>query len=472
MAKDKIYPVVLSGGSGNRLWPLSRRAYPKQFLPLLGEATLFQSTAERVSGPAFEPVTVVASEEHRFLVAEQLRDRGIAWRRLVIEPIARNTAIAVAVAALSIAADDPQAVLLVLPSDHQVKDRAAFLDAVAKAKAAAGQSRLLTFGIRPVRPETGYGYIELGAAIGEGAAAIQRFTEKPDAATAERFLAGGRHLWNSGIFLLPAAATLEAFERFAPTVLAAARAALAAANSDLDFLRLDRASLEAAPNVSFDVAIMEKVGEAGVVPCEIGWSDVGAWDQLWLVSERDGDGNVALGKVVAEGARNSYLRAESRLLAVVGVEDLVVVETDTAVLVARRDRAQDVKSLVERLQREGHPEASENAKSYRPWGWYRSIALGPRYQVKQIGVKPGHSLSLQMHHHRAEHWIVVQGTARTTRGEEVRLVRENESVYISAGEKHRLENPGKVELELIEVQTGSYFGEDDIVRFTDNYGRS
>ncbi|HKY95229.1 MAG TPA: mannose-1-phosphate guanylyltransferase/mannose-6-phosphate isomerase [Kiloniellales bacterium] len=472
MADSRIHPVVLSGGSGNRLWPLSRRAYPKQFLPLTGEATLFQSTAERVVGPAFHPVTVVASEEHRFVVAEQLRDRGLPWRRLIIEPVARNTAIAVAVATLSIASADPDAVLLVLPSDHQVRDRAAFLEAVAEAKAAAGKQRLLTFGIRPLRAETGYGYIELGRPISENACAIQRFTEKPDAETAERFLAGGRHLWNSGIFLLPAAATLVAFEQLAPAVLAAARAALAAASSDLDFLRLDRASLEQAPNVSFDVAIMEKVADAGVVPCEMGWSDVGAWDQLWLGGDKDAAGNVALGKVVAEDARDSYLRAESRLLAAVGVEDLVVVETDTAVLVARRDRAQDVKSLVERLQREGHPEASENAKSYRPWGWYRSIALGPRYQVKQIGVKPGHSLSLQMHRHRAEHWIIVQGTALATRGEDVRLVRENESIYISAGEKHRLENPGKVELELIEVQTGTYFGEDDIVRFTDNYGRS
>jgi len=472
MADGKIYPVVLSGGSGNRLWPLSRRAYPKQFLPLIGPATLFQATAERVSGPDFHPVTVVASEEHRFVVAEQLRDRGLGWRRLVIEPIARNTAVAVAVAALSIGADDPGAVLLVLPSDHRIADPAAFRDAIAKARAAAGQDRLLTFGIRPTRPETGYGYIEAGEPIGEGALAIRRFTEKPDAATAERFLAGGRHLWNGGIFLLPAAATLAAFARHAPDVLAGAKAALAGATSDLDFLRLDRASLERAPGVSFDVAIMEQVALAGVVPCEMGWSDVGAWDQLWLGGDRDAEGNVALGKVVAEGARNSYLRAESRLLAAVGVEDLVVVETDTAVLVARRDRAQDVKQLVERLQREGHPEASENAKVYRPWGWYRSIAIGPRYQVKQIGVKPGHSLSLQLHRHRAEHWIVVQGTALATRGEEERLVQENESIYISAGEKHRLKNPGAVELELIEVQTGTYFGEDDIVRFTDDYGRS
>lgn len=472
MADSRIYPVVLSGGSGNRLWPLSRRAYPKQFLPLIGEATLFQATAERVAGAAFHPVTVVASEEHRFVVAQQLRDRGLAWRRLIIEPIARNTAIAVAIAALSIAADDPRAVLLVLPSDHQIANRAAFLTAIEHAREAAGQDRLLTFGIRPDRPETGYGYIELGEPISADACAIRRFTEKPDAATAEHFLAGGRHLWNSGIFLLPAGATLDAFERHAPEVLRAARAALAAATSDLDFLRLDRASLEQGPKVSFDVAIMEKVAEAGVVPCEIGWSDVGAWDQLWLGGQKDAAGNVALGNVVAEDARGSYLRAESRLLAAVGIEDLVVVETDTAVLVAKRDRAQDVKSLVERLQREGHPEASENAKSYRPWGWYRSIALGPRYQVKQIGVKPGHSLSLQLHRHRAEHWIIVQGTALATRGEEERLVRENESIYISAGEKHRLKNPGDIELELIEVQTGTYFGEDDIVRFNDNYGRS
>ena len=472
MALGTIYPVILSGGSGNRLWPLSRRAYPKQFLPLVGTATLFQATAERVTGPGFAPVTVIASEEHRFVVAEQLRDRHIAWRRLIIEPVARNTAPAVAVAALSIVETDPEALLLVLPSDHQIADRAAFLEAVGEAKAAAGGDRLLTFGIRPVRPETGYGYIELGQPLSASAWAIARFTEKPDVATAEGFLADGRHLWNSGIFLLPVAAALDAFARHAPEVLAAAQAALAAASGDLDFLRLDRASLEAAPKVSFDFAIMERVDKAAVVPCEMGWSDVGAWDQLWLGGDKDAAGNVSLGNVVAEDARGSYLRSESRLVAAVGVEDLVVVETDTAVLVARRDRAQDVKSLVERLQREGHPEASENAKVYRPWGWYRSIALGPRYQVKQIGVKAGQSLSLQMHHHRAEHWIVVQGTARATRGEEVRLVRENESIYISAGEKHRLENPGKVELELIEVQTGTYFGEDDIVRFSDNYGRS
>jgi len=468
---EQIFPVILSGGSGSRLWPLSRRSYPKQFLALSGPLTLFQATADRVRGPGFAPVTVVASDEHRFLAGEQLQALGLAPRRLIIEPVARNTAPAVAVALLDIAEAAPDGLALVLPSDHVIGKAKAFQAAIAAAARQAAAGHLMTFGIAPTRPDTGYGYIERGAALDAAASRIQRFTEKPDRATAEGFVASGRYLWNSGMFLLPVRQTLAAFERHAPAVLAAARAARDAAARDLDFLRLDQAALAAAPALSFDVAIMEKVGDAGVVPCDIAWSDIGAWDALWQLGDRDADGNVRLGEVVAEGARNCYLRSESRLVTALGVEDLIVVETDTAVLVAPVDQAQRVKELVERLQREGRSEAKEHARVLRPWGFYRSISLGERWQVKHISVKPGASLSLQMHHHRAEHWVVVSGTARTTRGEEVSLIHENESIYIPAGEKHRLENPGKVPLDLIEVQTGSYLGEDDIVRFSDNYGR-
>jgi mannose-1-phosphate guanylyltransferase/mannose-6-phosphate isomerase len=468
---EQIFPVILSGGSGSRLWPLSRRSYPKQFLALSGPLTLFQATAERVRGAGFAPVTVVASDEHRFLAGEQLQARGLAPRRLIIEPVARNTAPAVAVALLDIAEAAPDGLALVLPSDHVIGKAKAFQAAIAAAARQAARGHLMTFGIAPTRPDTGYGYIEQGAALDGSASVIQRFTEKPDRATAEGFLASGRYLWNSGMFLLPVRQTLAAFERHAPAVLAAARQARERAARDLDFLRLDQAALAAAPALSFDVAIMEKVSDAGVVPCEIGWSDIGAWDALWQLGQRDEDGNVLVGAAVAEGARNCYLRSESRLVTALGVEDLIVVETDTAVLVAPVAQAQRVKELVERLQREGRSEANEHARVLRPWGFYRSISVGERWQVKHISVKPGASLSLQMHHHRAEHWVVVSGTARTTRGEEVSLIHENESIYIPAGEKHRLENPGKVPLDLIEVQTGSYLGEDDIVRFSDNYGR-
>ncbi len=471
MAEPLLYPVILSGGSGSRLWPLSRRSYPKQFLALSGPLTLFQGTAARVQGAGFAPLTVVASDEHRFLAAEQLQAEGLTPRRLIIEPLARNTALAVAVALLDIAESAPDGLALVLPSDHVIGKPAAFQAAIAAAARQAAGGRLMTFGITPARPETGYGYIERGAALDDGAYVIERFTEKPDLKTAADFLASGRYLWNSGMFLLPVRATLAAFATQAPAVLAAAQATLAAAARDLDFLRLDKATLEAAPSLSFDVAIMEKVSGAGVVPCEIGWSDIGAWDALWQLGEQDGEGNVVVGDAVALDSSNCYLRGESRLVTALGLDGIVVVETDTAVLVAPVAQAQRVKELVERLQRDGRSEANEHARVLRPWGTYRSVSVGQRWQVKHISVKPGASLSLQMHHHRAEHWVVVSGTARTTCGEVVKLIHENESVYIPAGEKHRLENPGKVPLDLIEVQTGSYLGEDDIVRFSDNYGR-
>lgn len=472
MAAATIYPVILSGGSGQRLWPLSRRSYPKQFLRMAGESTLFQATAERVRGRGFAAPTVVASDVHRFVVAEQLAQRGLVPRRILIEPVGRNTAFAVAVAALDVAAEAPEALLLVMPSDHVIKDASGFRAAVERARVPAGAGRLMTFGIAPERAETGYGYLACGESIGAGALALERFVEKPDAATAERLVADGRHLWNSGIFLLPLPALLAAFEALAPEVLAAARSALEGAETDLDFCRLAAAATEAAPAISFDHAVMEKVAAAGTVPCDIGWSDVGAWDALWQIGERDADENVLSGQVVAEDSHRCYLRAESRLVAAIGCEDLIVIETDTAVLVMPRDRAQQVKELVERLRAEARPEATDHATSFRPWGWYRSTAMGERWQVKHIAVKPGASLSLQMHHHRAEHWVVVRGSARTTCGEEVRIIAENESIFIRAGVPHRLENPGKIMLELIEVQTGSYLGEDDIVRFSDNYGRS
>ncbi len=471
MAAAVIYPVILSGGSGQRLWPLSRRSYPKQFLRFVGDTTLFQAAVERTVGPGFAAPTVVASDEHRFVVAEQLAQRGVQPRRILIEPVARKTAFAVAVAALDIAAEAADALLLVMPSDHVIKDTEGFRAAVETARAPAAAGRLMTFGIAPERPETGYGYLEQGEDLGQGAFTLARFLEKPDSATAERLVAGGRHQWNSGIFFLPVPALLQAFERLAPEILAAARGAIEGAACDLDFSRLERAAAESAPAVSFDRAIMEKTSDAGMVPCAIGWSDVGAWDALWQISERDGEDNVLVGDVAAEDSRGCYLRSESRLVAALGVENLIVIETDTAVLVMPRERAQEVKALVKQLRRRERPEAEEHATVFRPWGWYRGIAVGERWQVKHIAVKPGASLSLQMHHHRAEHWVVVRGTARTTCGDEVRIIAENESVYISAGMRHRLENPGKIQLELIEVQTGSYLGEDDIVRFSDTYGR-
>lgn len=463
-----LVPVLLSGGSGTRLWPLSREAHPKQFLPLVGERSMLQATWERVAPLAGAAPLVVANEAHRFLVAEQLRQLDCQPAAILLEPVGRNTAPAIAVAALQASAEGTDPLLLVLPSDHVIADPAAFRAAVTAAAPAAEQGRLITFGIVPTGPEIGYGYIK--AAPGQGVRSVERFVEKPDRATAEGYVASGEYFWNSGMFLFLASRFLAELERLQPAMLAACRAAWSASQRDTDFLRLDKAAFAACPADSIDYAVMEKTEHAAVLPIDVGWNDVGSWSALWDVAERDADGNAHHGDVIAVDSRNTYAYGR-RLIGLVGLEDIVVVETDDAVLVAHKDRVQGVKDIVARLKQDGRSEATWHRKVYRPWGSYDGIDMGERFQVKRITVKPGAALSLQMHHHRAEHWVVVSGTARVTRGEEVFLLGENESTYIPLGVKHRLENPGQVPLELIEVQSGSYLGEDDIVRFEDVYGR-
>lgn len=467
-----MIPVILSGGSGTRLWPLSREAYPKQFLPLAGTDTMLQATWARVAALATGAPLVVANEDHRFMVAEQLREAGCTPAAILLEPVGRNTAPAIAVAALQATAGGEDPLLLVLPSDHVIADAAAFRAAVAQAATAATTGSLVTFGIVPTGPETGYGYIK--GAAGQGAAAVikvDRFVEKPDAATAAGYVASGEYFWNSGMFLFKASRYLAELERHQPAMLAACRAAFDGARRDADFVRLDKTAFAACPADSIDYAVMEKTADAAVLPIAVGWNDVGSWSALWEVAEQDGNGNAHHGDVVALDCRDTLAWGDRRLVAMIGLQDVVVVDTDDAVLVAHKDRVQDVKTVVTRLKAAGRSEPTLHRKVYRPWGAYDSIDMGERFQVKRITVSPGAALSLQMHHHRAEHWIVVSGTAEVTRGDEVLLLSENQSTYIPLGVTHRLRNPGKVPLELIEVQSGSYLGEDDIVRFEDVYGR-
>jgi len=465
----KLQPVLLSGGSGTRLWPLSREAYPKQFLPLAGEHTMLQDTWLRVAPLAASAPIVVANEDHRFLAAEQLRLVGVEHADIVLEPVGRNTAPAIAAAALQAMAGGDDPLLLVLPSDHVVRDAAGFRAAVQEALSAAGAGALGTFGIVPAAPETGFGYIQAGA--GEGVRQVQRFVEKPDAATAQSYLQAGGYYWNSGMFLFRASRYLEELERFRPEILSAVRAAFDGAARDGDFVRLDRDAFAAGPSDSIDYAVMEKTADARVLPVDIGWNDVGSWSALWEVSEQDGHGNARHGDVIAVDSRNSYAYAR-RLVALVGVDDLVVVETDDAVLVAHKEKVQQVKDVVARLKSDQRSHAVLHREVHRPWGSYDSIDQDDGFQVKRIKVKPGARLSLQSHKYRAEHWIVVRGTARVTRDNDVFELHANQSTYIPLGAKHRLENPGTEMLELIEVQSGSYLGEDDIVRYEDVYGRS
>lgn len=467
-----LIPVLLSGGVGSRLWPVSREAHPKQFQPLAGELSMLQETLQRTSGLEEAAPLVVCNEEHRFMVAEQLRQVGLSASALILEPEGRNTAPAVALAALQALQRDPDALLLVLPADHLIQDPKAFVAAVGKAVPLAQQGRLVTFGVVPTGPETGYGYIRCGAALGEDLYDLERFVEKPDADTASAYVESGNYLWNSGMFLMQAATYLQALETHHPEMLSACRAAMDGARADMDFVRPDAQAFCACPGDSIDYAVMEKTDRGAVVSLDCGWSDVGAWSALWDVSPRDENGNAIKGDVVADNCRNSYLRSESRLLAATGVDGLVVVETADAVLVADRDRVQDVKNIVNRLKAEGRPEISLHRRVYRPWGSYESLVVAERFQVKRIVVNPGQRLSLQMHHHRAEHWIVVSGTAEVTCEDRTFMLGEDESTYIPLGHKHRLANPGRIPLELIEVQSGTYLGEDDIVRFDDEYGRS
>jgi len=465
---NDLLPVILSGGSGTRLWPLSRESYPKQFLPLVEDISMLQATWRRVAPLAGRRPIVVANQEHRFMAAEQLREMGAEPSAILLEPVGRNTAPAIAVAALEALRDGDDALLLVLPSDHVIRDEAAFHAVVRAALPAAREGRLVTFGIVPTSPETGYGYIQ--AAAGEGVRAVAQFVEKPDRATAEGYLASGAYFWNSGMFLFRASRYLQELERWQPAMLTACRQALDEARRDTDFVRLQAEHFAACPSDSIDYAVMEKTDAAAVIALDAGWNDVGSWAALWEATAQDADGNAHHGDVIALNCRNTYAHA-SRLVAMIGLEDVVVVDTDDALLIAHRDQVQQVKDVVGRIKGSGRTHAVTHRKVYRPWGAYDSIDNGERFQVKRITVKPGGALSLQMHHHRAEHWIVVSGTAKVTRGEETILLTENQSTYIPLGVVHRLENPGRLPLELIEVQSGSYLGEDDIVRFEDVYGR-
>ena len=468
-----IIPVILAGGSGTRLWPLSRKLYPKQLLPLVDDRTLVQNTLLRLQGldGIADPI-IICNEEHRFIIAEQMRAMGVSPSAIILEPVGRNTAPAVTIAALQALVADPEAVLLVLPADHLIADPAQFHAAVRQAAAHAAMDHLVTFGIVPSAPETGYGYILQGLALeGSTARVIERFVEKPDLSTAEGYVASGQYFWNSGMFVFRAKAVLAELERFAPAIVESCRKALALAGHDLDFLRLDREAFAACPEDSVDYAVMEQTERGVMVPLSCGWNDLGSWDALWQAGGKDESGNVTRGDVVLCDVRDSYLHAETRLLAAVGLENHIVVETSDAVLISPRDRVQEVKKIVDKLKAENRIEAVSHKKVFRPWGHYESIGDGARYQVKRIVVTPGQVLSLQKHFHRAEHWVVVQGTAVVTRDSEEILLRENESVYLPLGAVHRLANPGKIPLELIEVQVGSYLGEDDIVRFEDLYGR-
>jgi mannose-1-phosphate guanylyltransferase/mannose-6-phosphate isomerase len=471
---ERIHPVVLCGGSGTRLWPLSRALYPKQLLALASERTLFQDTILRAADTTlFAPPVVVANEEHRFILAEQLRELGVAPRALVAEPTGRNTAPAAAVAALLLTQEEGDALMLVMPADHVITDAGAFAEAVGRALAAASAGRLVTFGIRPAGAHTGYGYIRQGNPVPglPGCFALDSFAEKPDATTAQAWVESGAYLWNSGIFVLPAAQYLEELERRQPAIVAACRRALAEGGRDLSFLRLDAGRFAESPSISIDYAVMEHLDGGAVVPVSMGWKDVGSWAALWEISGKDAAGNATHGSVIAVDTADSLLRTDGPAIAALGLRDVVLVATKDAVLAATRERAEDVREVVEHLRRNGRGEHVAHTVVYRPWGSYETTDQGPRFRVKRLVVNPGQKLSLQMHHHRAEHWVVVQGTAKVERNGETLLLGENESTYIPIGTSHRLENPGRMPLHLVEVQTGPYLEEDDIVRFEDAYGR-
>lgn len=466
-----ILPVIMAGGTGSRLWPLSRDLMPKQFLKLDGLQTMLQATVKRLSDIEALPPLVICNEEHRFIAAEQLRQISQLDHNIILEPAGRNTAPAIALAALAALKKGTDPLLLVLAADHVIANTAAFTSAVNLAADFAAQDKLVTFGIVPTAPETGYGYIKRGAAVASSFA-VASFVEKPSLAVAEQYLASGEYYWNSGMFMFKASVYLNELKQHRPDIYAACEQAMSEVNPDLDFIRVNKEAFMACPDESIDYAVMEKTASAIVVPLDAGWNDVGAWSSLWEISVKDSHGNVHQGDVLSTASNNNYIFAETSLVATVGLENTVVVQTKDAVLVAAKDKVQDVKAIVQQLKAAGRNEHKIHREVYRPWGKYDSIDNGQRYQVKRITVKPGEKLSIQMHHHRAEHWIVVSGTANVTVDGKDTLLSENQSIYIPLGAIHALENPGKIPLELIEVQSGSYLGEDDIVRFSDRYGRA
>lgn len=470
-----IHPIIMAGGTGSRLWPLSRELYPKQFLTLSGQFSMLQQTFQRLSGFTHHDPLVICNEEHRFIAAEQIRLGGFSHSGIILEPVARNTAPAIALAALQVLRnnldDDP--ILLVLAADHLIEDVSAFSNSVDSAVSYAKEGQLVTFGIVPTVPETGYGYIKCGVKLphGEGGYTVDRFVEKPDLTTAESYLSSGNYYWNSGMFMFKASQYLEELKKHRPDILEACEKAFSVAQVDMDFIRVGIEQFKACPDDSIDYAVMERTRCAAVVPMDAGWSDVGSWAALWDVEKKDEANNVVKGDVISVNSTGNYFHSDSKLIATIGVQNLVVVETKDAVLVADKTQVQDVKSIVNQLKLSGRNEYKLHREVYRPWGKYDSIDFGQRDQVKRITVKPGEKLSIQMHHHRSEHWIVVSGTAKVTNGDQTILVTEDQSTYIPLGTVHALENPGKIPLEMIEVQTGSYLGEDDIVRFEDRYGR-
>ncbi|WP_448547385.1 mannose-1-phosphate guanylyltransferase/mannose-6-phosphate isomerase [Thalassotalea fusca] len=466
-----IFPTIMCGGSGTRLWPLSRSLNPKQFLPLVNQTSMLQDTLLRLPSVDNQPI-FICNEEHRFLVAEQIQQLNDGMGTILLEPEGRNTAPAIALAALRAIASEPKAVLLVLAADHVIEDHSAFHQAINVGMTAVEKGKLVTFGIVPNKPETGYGYIKRGHEIGNGFHEVAEFVEKPDLMTAKQYLDNGDYLWNSGMFMFKAKDYLAALEQFRPDIQLACKKAMSNTTEDLDFLRVDKDAFLACPSESIDYAVMEKTQEAAVVPLDAGWNDVGSYAALWEVLNKDDNNNVLKGDVIARDTHNSLVISDKRLVSTLNVSDLVIVDTPDAVLVANKDSVQDVKHIVNELKANGRSEASLHREVYRPWGKYDSVDNGERFQVKRITVKPGAKLSVQMHHHRAEHWIIVSGTAKVTIDEKTTLLSENQSTYIPIGAVHALENPGKLPLEMIEVQSGSYLGEDDIVRFEDRYGRA